>query len=106
LGIEPGDDVLAAVEREFNDAEAHRLRRLTALPVSLVHDEYLFIRMLQCYEATFAFIATKLRAAIDGRAPVAAITSAEQAIREARPLWSMVATMRPEAFLEFREFTD
>ena len=76
----------------------------TALPVSRVHDEYLFLRMLQCYEATFAFIAAQLRAAIDGA--LDAIAVAENALLEARPLWSLVATMRTEAFLTFREFTD
>jgi tryptophan 2,3-dioxygenase len=106
--LQRGDDAreaIAAVEREFNDIEAHRLRRLTALPVSQVGDEYMFIRMLQCYEATFAFIATKLREAIDG-AGASAIRAAEQAMLAARPLWSIVATMRPDHFLTFREFTD
>ncbi len=96
-----GDDPLAAcaaVEREFDDAEAERVRRLTVLPVSLVHDEYMFIRMLQCYEATFAFIAVKLREAIDAPETAAeAIGTAEQAMLAARPLWSMVATMRAAA---------
>ena len=32
--------------------------------------------------------------------------TAEQAMLAARPLWSMVATMRPQHFLAFREFTD
>ena len=88
----------AAVEREFDDAEAERVRRLTVLPVSLVHDEYMFIRLLQCYEATFAFIAVKLREAIDAPETAAeAIAAAEQAMLAARPLWSMVATMRARA---------
>ena len=101
-----GDDPLAAcaaVEREFDDAEAERVRRLTVLPVSLVHDEYMFIRMLQCYEATFAFIAVQLRAAIDAPATAPRRREravAEQAMLEARPLWSLVATMQPEAFLD------
>ena len=105
-----GDDPVAAcaaVEREFDDAEAERVRRHTVLPVSLVHDEYMFIRMLQCYEATFAFIAVKLREAIDAPETAAeAVAAAEQAMLAARPLWSMVATMRAEHFLAFREFTD
>jgi tryptophan 2,3-dioxygenase len=106
--LQRGDDpyeAIAAVEREFSDAEAHRVRRLTVLPVSLVHDEYMFIRLLQCYEATFAFIAAKLREAIAG-AGAPAIRAAERALLDARPLWSMVATMRPGHFLAFREFTD
>ena len=63
--------------------------------------------MLQCYEATFAFIAVKLREAIDAPETAAdAVAAAEHAMLGARPLWSMVATMRPEHFLAFREFTD
>jgi tryptophan 2,3-dioxygenase len=72
----------------------------------------MFIRMLQSYETTFALIGVHLGAAIaaleEGRATAAAraITAAEQALREASPLFSIVATMQPEAFLSFREFTD
>jgi tryptophan 2,3-dioxygenase len=37
---------------------------------------------------------------------VRAITAAERALREASPLWSLVATVQPQAFLAFREFTE
>ena len=86
------------------------MRRLTVLPVSLVHDEYMFIRMLQCLRGDDAFIAVKLGEAIDAPEKTSPRESdrhdAEQAMLAARPLWSMVATMRAQQFLEFREFTD
>lgn len=104
-------EVCGTVFGDMTAAE-RRLLRLTALPVSVVHDEYMFIRMLQSYETTFAVMAAHLRTAVDalagGRATVAAqgLAAAERALREAAPLWSLVATMQPRAFLTFREFTE
>src|SRR4051794_22712879 len=89
-----------------------RALQLTALPVSLVHDEYMFIRALQSYETTFALIAVQLAAAAgaldrgDGAAATAAIEAAAAVLGEASPLWSLVGTMQTEAFLRFREYTD
>lgn len=99
------------VAEDLQPAEARTLR-LTMLPVSLVHDEYMFIRMLQSYETTFALMAVELDAAVaalaGGRAAAAvrAVTASERALREAAPLWSLVATVQREAFLAFREFTE
>jgi tryptophan 2,3-dioxygenase len=92
--------------------EELQLVRLSMIPVSLVHDEYMFIRVLQAYEATFALIAVYLTAAVaaieDEDAPAAAelVDASERVFRESKPLFSLVATMQPEAFLAFREFTD
>ncbi len=89
-----------------------RTLQLTAIPVSLVHDEYMFIRALQSYETIFAQIGVQLTAAIAaltrGDGPLAAegIRSAEASLGESSPLWSLVATMQAEAFLRFREYTD
>jgi tryptophan 2,3-dioxygenase len=93
-------------------SEERRTLTVSLLPVYVLHDEYMFIRVLQSYETTFALVGVQLSAAIaalaEGRAAAAAraITAAEQALREASPLFSLVATMQPEAFLTFREFTD
>jgi tryptophan 2,3-dioxygenase len=86
--------------------------QLTALHVSQVHDEYMFIRGLQAYEATFALIAVQLRWAVAllrrGQAEQATetIEAAAQILGESSQLWSYVATMQAESFLTFREFTD
>jgi tryptophan 2,3-dioxygenase len=99
------------VAEDLRPAEARTLR-LTMLPVSLVHDEYMFIRMLQSYETTFALMAVELDAAVaalaGGRAAAAvrSVTAAERALREAAALWSFVATVQRDAFLAFREFTE
>jgi tryptophan 2,3-dioxygenase len=101
----------ANLEAGLTRAERRRLQ-LTMLPVSLVHDEYQFIRVLQAFEATFALVAVQLRAAIDalshGGASLAIryIHAAGNALYEVAPLWSLVATMQVEAFQAFREFTD
>jgi tryptophan 2,3-dioxygenase len=104
-------DACRTVLDDLSPAERRTLQ-LTLLPVYVAHDEYMFMRMLQSYETTFALMSVQLRAAIaalaDGRAAVSiqAIWAAERALREAAPLFSFVATIKPEAFLTFREFTD
>jgi len=103
--------VYRAVLADATPAERRTLQ-LTAIPVSVVHDEYMFIRALQAYETTFAQIAVQFTAAIAalsrGEAGLAteAIGSAETTLRESSGVWSLVATMQPEAFLRFREYTD
>jgi tryptophan 2,3-dioxygenase len=85
---------------------------VTVLPVSLIHDEYQFIRALQAFEATFALVAVQLQAAIQALAggesnqALARIQAAETRLREAAPLFSLVATMQVQAFHTFREFTE
>jgi tryptophan 2,3-dioxygenase len=51
---------------------------------------------------------TAVRALTDGESALAqeCILTAERALHEAAPLWSLVATMRLEAFQTFREFTE
>jgi tryptophan 2,3-dioxygenase len=121
LGLAEGVDVadpIAGARRLWANLAAdlppteRRTLRLTMLPVSLVHDEYQFIRVLQSYEATFALVAVQLQTAVraltEGESVLAqrCISAAERALHEAAPLWSLVATMRVEAFQTFREFTE
>ncbi|MGC5053257.1 tryptophan 2,3-dioxygenase family protein [Micromonospora sp. DT48] len=86
--------------------------RLTMLPVHVTHDEYLFIRMLQAYECLFAGVAEELRAAVaalTGDAPGAAADRLGYAcdlLRSAGPLFSLLATMQPESFRTFRQYTE
>lgn len=93
------------------EARAHQLR-LTMLPVYVVHDEYLFIRVLQSFEATFSLIGVLLRAAAaaltegDAEPATAWIERAQAAQVEAAPLFSLLATMQVEAFRTFRAYTE
>jgi tryptophan 2,3-dioxygenase len=104
-------DVCRTVAGVLTAAEARTLR-LSVLPVSVIHDEYMFLRMLQAYETTFALMSVQLAAAVAALADdqparaAEAIAAAERALHEAAPLWSFVATVQPQAFLAFREFTE
>ena len=109
--VEAAGRLCCAVLRGATAEERRRLQ-LTALPVSLVHDEYMFLRALQSYETVFAFVGVELAATVsalgrgDGAAAVRALASAEAALAESSALFSLAGTMQPEAFLAFREFTD
>ncbi|WP_433234930.1 hypothetical protein [Actinomadura nitritigenes] len=89
-----------------------RYLELSMLPVHVVHDEYLFIRVLQAFEATFALMAVQLSAVVsalaagDGPAAADALRVAETALRDAAPLFSLLATMQISAFQAFRQFTE
>jgi tryptophan 2,3-dioxygenase len=110
-GPQAARELCALVDATLNDDE-RRTVRLSILPVSQVHDEYMFIRVLQAYETAFSLAAVQLAAAVealeggDGAAAARAIRAAETSFREAKPLFSLIGTMLPEAFLTFREFTD
>lgn len=116
-GVEVTDPISGArrlwenLEADLSPAERRRLR-LTMLPVSLIHDEYQFIRILQSFEATFALMAVQMHPAIqfltEGEPKLAAqrILAAEAVFHEAAPLFSLVATMQVEAFQTFRTFTE
>jgi tryptophan 2,3-dioxygenase len=121
LGLSDGLDVadpVAGARRLWANLAAdlslaeQRTLHVTMLPVSLIHDEYQFIRALQSFEATFALVAVQLQAAIralaGGEAHLALprIQAAETRLRDAAPLFSLVATMQVQAFHTFREFTE
>jgi tryptophan 2,3-dioxygenase len=92
--------------------EERRMLAVTLLTVYTAHDEHLFVRMLQCYEVGFALVGVQLRAAIlalhagNANLAVDALRAAAASLDECTPLFSLVATMQPEAFMAFREFTD
>ena len=103
--------LIGAIEADATPRE-RLILELTMLPVSHVHDEYMFMRVLQSFESTFALVSVQLTAAIGalsrGRAAAAAtaVENADSTMCEASLLFSLVATMRTEAFLTFREKTD
>ncbi len=85
---------------------------LTAQPVSTVHDEYFFLRVLQAHEMGFAGMNQRLRAAIAAVRDqhyglvVRLLQEVVAFMDRHASLFRIVATMRPEAFHTFREFTD
>jgi tryptophan 2,3-dioxygenase len=86
--------------------------RLSMLPVWTAHDEYMFIRVLQAFETTFALLAVRLGAAVTalaaGEPRIAgdAIDGAGRSLNEASRVFSVMATMQVGSFLRFRDYTE
>ncbi|MDV7142766.1 hypothetical protein R3X27_08725 [Tropicimonas sp. TH_r6] len=89
-----------------------RLRMALSLqPVHLVHDEYMFLRILQSFEVNFAWIAVLLRRAIrelpeENGAALPSLRQANAILREAARLFPLLGTMQIAAFHDFRRFTE
>ncbi|WP_089156395.1 hypothetical protein [Micromonospora sp. NBS 11-29] len=94
------------------DPAAELPLRLSMLPVHVTHDEYLFIRVLQAYECLFAGVAGELGAAVatlagDRPGPAAdRLAYARDLVDGASPLFSLLATMQPDSFRTFRQYTE
>lgn len=126
LGGESSHELLAAIAHEPESDLPHLLLQLPAQPnaratewlelalqpVSTVHDEYFFMRVLQAHEMAFTGMVQRMRAALvavrAARLDDAAVVLEDVvAIMDRNAtLFRMVATMRYEAFHTFREFTD
>ncbi|OLF14111.1 tryptophan 2,3-dioxygenase [Actinophytocola xinjiangensis] len=100
-----------AVHADMSMTE-QRAIQLSVLPVYTAHDEYLFLRVLQTFETTFALLAVQLRAVIAAFAErrvdeaVHFLSVSATALSESAPLFSMLATMQVESFRTFRQFTE
>ncbi|WP_433709814.1 tryptophan 2,3-dioxygenase [Nocardia sp. CA-084685] len=109
--VNRAQQVSALVHADMSFAE-RRVVELSILPVYTMHDEYLFIRVLQTFETTFTLLAMHLRGAVAALAAgevsraVYFISNSTTALREAAPLFSMLATMQVESFRTFRQFTE
>jgi tryptophan 2,3-dioxygenase len=89
-----------------------RAIRWSMLPVHTLHDEYLFLRVLQSFEVSFAYIAQNLLAAIGAldlfevEEAAARIRACAVALRESAPAFSLLASMQVAAFRTFRTYTE
>ncbi|MFI7650634.1 hypothetical protein ACIBTZ_31850 [Micromonospora sp. NPDC049460] len=103
--------VIAAVDVDLTPEERLTLRT-SMLPVWTIHDEWMFIRVLQTFEATFALLAGDLReivAAVHAgwlHPAATRMSAAATLLRETAPLWSVMATLQPRAFHAFRAYTE
>lgn len=103
---------VASVVRADTSVAERRVLALTVLPVHTVHDEYMFLRVLQTFETVFALLAVQLRAviaAVAGRdfdRAVHFLDGSRTALGDAGPMFSMLATMQVESFRTFRQFTE
>lgn len=85
---------------------------LTVAQVSTRHDEYFFLRALQCHELTFTVLAADVRAAVEALRAGAVDAAAERiehavtVFERAALLFRVVATMDAGAFADFRRHTD
>lgn len=101
----------AAIAPTITRAE-QRMLDLSMLPVDIVHDEYMFIRVLQSFESTFGMTAVYLRRAVEDldraapEAPAALLRDCATVLHEAAPLFSLLATMGVDSFRLFRQFTE
>ena len=93
-GLDAAREVCGAILADLTPQE-RRLLSITDLTVSVVHDEHMFMRVLQAYETTFALIAVALRSAIaalaDGRTRDAVADSGRRragGCTKAKPLFS------------------
>jgi len=103
--------LLAALPAAADQDAALRIA-VSVLPVDVLHDEYLFIRILQASEATFVTLADHLQAAIAGirarsaEKARAAVIAASQCVAQGGRLFSILATMSADSFRDFRQFTE
>ncbi|GAB2691681.1 tryptophan 2,3-dioxygenase [Kitasatospora kifunensis] len=86
--------------------------RLSILPVYVSHDEYMFLRILQAFEVSFALLSVLLRQAVAELAGAGAarcawlVGQADEALREAASLFPLLATMQVGSFRTFRLYTE
>jgi tryptophan 2,3-dioxygenase len=83
---------------------------VSMMPVYVVHDEYLFIRILQALDATFSSVCGLLRQAIRAfddapRRVPQFILAANAILDEGLKHFLTLSTMQKESFATFREFT-
>ncbi|OIJ62711.1 hypothetical protein [Streptomyces mangrovisoli] len=110
-GRTPVGPLMSAILRAAGP-ERERVLAASVQPVYVLHDEYLFLRTLQSFETTFTFMSAALTTAVHRLAADRAEEAAElvgavaDILKESLPLFSLLATMRPEAFQTFREFTE
>ncbi|MFI5537983.1 tryptophan 2,3-dioxygenase [Nocardia sp. NPDC051900] len=101
----------ALIRADMSPTEQRALA-LSMLPVHTLHDEYMFIRVLQSFETTFALLAVDLQVALialrnrELQQAIRFLSAAAEALTESAPLFSMIATMQVESFHIFRRFTD
>lgn len=100
-----------AVATTTSPAERRMLAR-TILPVDTIHDEYMFIRVLQSFEAFFGQAVVHLEQTVealtdgDAERAAACLDHLTSGFHDSAPLFTLLATMRVEAFRTFRVLTE
>jgi tryptophan 2,3-dioxygenase len=102
--------LVMAVDVMMSEEEKLRLQ-LSHVPVYVVHDEYMFIRILQCFEVEFAWLCAQLKAAIhacadDIHTTIARVQQCCEHLKDAAPFFHVLSTLDPESFKAFRIYTE
>ena len=102
---------LCTIVKSMLSPKELRALMLTMQPVYLVHDEYMFLRILQLFETNFAWMAIRLQSAIaafksDPTQVAPLIHDANRMYQEASKYFPVLATMQREAFQAFRDYTE
>lgn len=102
---------LCDIVRDMLSDDERLALTLTMQPVYVVHDEYMFLRILQSFETNFAWMAIRLRSAIaafdtDPSRVAGLILDANRMYMEAAKLFPVLATLQADAFQVFREHTE
>lgn len=93
-------------------AAERELLALTVQPVYTIHDEHMFLRVLQAFESVFVLLGQRLRATIrllragDVRAAAGLLRGNADYLSDAGRLFSLLATMQVTAFRTFRAYTE
>lgn len=109
LTLERVRAICGEVASALSTDERQALRQ-SMQPVSQIHDEYLFIRVLQAFETTFSFVALALRragerlVAKDAAGAILALKATTRVLLESEPLFALLGTMRFEPFFELRQY--
>jgi tryptophan 2,3-dioxygenase len=120
LGMSEYDPALSIelqVERLRREISAKRgsvgeeLLERSMLPVYVVHDEHLFIRVLQSFETVFYYIAEIVEEArdllvYDAPGAISRLNGAADKLVEISRLFAFLSTMKVESFHEFRKYTE
>lgn len=108
--VPAASDVVARLDVLVGAKDRQRFA-LSLLPVHVVHDEVMFLRVLQGFELNFAWIAVLLEGAIarletDADAALERLRKANDCLREASRLFPVIGSMQVAAFHDFRRFTE
>lgn len=92
-------------------AISDQILEMTMLPVYVIHDEYMFIRLLQSLETMFAWIVVHLEAAsvafrTSPHDVVSHLKAATAMLKEGSRSFLLLSTMRKKAFETFRTYTE
>lgn len=85
---------------------------MTMLPVYTLHDEYMFLRVLQSFETNFALLSFGIQNVIQAldkgeiAFAIQYLQACAQTLQEANPIFWLLDTMRVEAFRDFRQYTE